>query len=507
MNPSRPSFEPGRGLRTTFNVVVSSLALLVIVGLLNYLAVTRKVWRLNLSARRTEALSPLTRQILAAQTNEIKITVLFDPENDLYAHVDALLREYSVLCPLLKIQTIDYLRNPGAGLQAAARYKLGSGAKDLVVFDAGGRHRVVSSAELSVYNPDDTQALMAGKDREIRRTGFSGEYHFTTALSALLDVGETKAGYITGHGEHPPDGQDKGVGYSQFLTLLRTEKNLTVDTVQLSAATNQIPTDIQLLILAGPTTPLLPVELAKVEAFLQRGGRLLVLLHPYAVERPSGLEELLRRWGIGAPAAYAGDEQFTTITKLDVISQTFGSHPLMAPLRRTGGALYFPLPRVVAPMPPNQMPADAPKADILVTTSEHGMTRSNVRGGNAAFDPARDTKNTTVPVAVAAEKGGVSGVAASRGTTRIVVIGDSTMMANETLDEPRDVAGNRDFAGLVVSWLLDRPQSLAIGPRRIQEYRLNLTANQQGILRWSLVAGLPGSILLVGLVVWFRRRA
>lgn len=507
MNPSRPSFEPGRRWRTTLKVIISSMALLLIVGLLNYLAVTRKVWRFDLSGGRAEPLSALTLQILAAQTNDIKVTVLFDPEDDLYPHVDALLREYAAASPFIRIQTIDYLRNPGLGLQASARYKLGAGAKDLIVFDAGDRHRVVTSGELSVYNPDDTRSMMSGKDREIRRTGFSGEYHFTTALAALLDQGETKACYLLGHGEHPPDSQDKGMGYAEFLKQLKSEKNLTVETVKLAAATNQIPTDCQLLIIAGPTASLLGVELAKIEAFLLRGGRLLVLLHPYAVEKPSGLEELLRRWGIGAPPVYAGDDQFTSYTKLDVISQTFGSHPLMAPLRRTGGALYFPLPRVVAPMPQNQMAADAPKTDILVSTSEHGLTRSNIKGGNASFDPAKDTRNSPIPIAVAAEKGGVSGVAAGRGSTRIVVIGDSTMLANETLDEPRDLAGNRDFAGLVVSWLLDRPQSLAIGPRRIREYRLNLTARQQGILHWTLVGGLPGGILLVGLGVWFRRRA
>jgi ABC-type uncharacterized transport system involved in gliding motility auxiliary subunit len=157
-------------------------------------------------------------------------------------------------------------------------------------------------------------------------------------------------------------------------------------------------------------------------------------------------------------------------------------------------------------MPAQQMPADAPKADVLVKTSASGMTRSNVKDGNAAFDPARDVRNQEIPIAVAAEKGGVSGIAAGRGTTRIVAIGDSTMMTNETLDEPRELAGNRDFANMVVGWLLDRPQSLAIGPRRIREYRLVLTSRQRQVLSWTVIAGLPGAILLMGLAIWYRRR-
>jgi hypothetical protein len=81
------------------------------------------------------------------------------------------------------------------------------------------------------------------------------------------------------------------------------------------------------------------------------------------------------------------------------------------------------------------------------------------------------------------------------------------MFANETLGKPVQPAGNREFGGLVVSWLLDRPQSLAIGPRPIREYRLSLTDRQQRVLRWTLIAAIPGAILLVGLVVWVRRRA
>jgi hypothetical protein len=508
MPPNRPSFESGRRLRTGFSVAVAVASLVAIVAMVNFLAVTRKVWRYDVTANDVQALSPLTLATLAAMTNDVKVTVLFNPEDDLYPHVDSMLREYAARTPHLQVQVIDYLRNPGAAELAKVRYKLGPHATDLIVFDAGNRQRVVGVQELSQYNADDTQAIMAGdKDREIRRSGFTGEARFTSALAALLDGAEARACYLTGHGEHPPDSDDPLMGYAKFLRLLSAEKNLAIETLKLGAGTNEIPADCQLLIIAGPTGPFLGPELAKIEAFLQRGGRLLALLHPYAVGTKTGLEALLQRWGIAAPPVYAGDEQFSSYTKLDVITKDFGGHPLTAPLRREGGALYFPLPRVVAPMPANLMPADAPKADVLVTTSEHGFTRSNIKDGNAAFDPVNDIKGKPIPLAAASEKGGVSGIATGRGTTRVVAIGDSTMFANDTLDKPGTDAGNRDFAALTVSWLLDRPQALAIGPKLLHEYRLHLTGSQLRTLRWTLLAGLPGSMLLVGFVVWFRRRS
>ena len=147
-------------------------------------------------------------------------------------------------------------------------------------------------------------------------------------------------------------------------------------------------------------------------------------------------------------------------------------------------------------------------AQTLVETSrEGGFTRSVVKNGNAGFDPALDRKGVPVPLAVAAEKGGVAGIAAGRGTTRIVAIGDSTMFANASLAKPSETANNHDFANLAVGWLLDRPQSLAIGPKPIREYQLHLTERQVRGLRWTLLGGLPGGVLLVGFAVWLRRRS
>lgn len=500
--PEQPSFVPARRFTTALSVAISVLAALVVVVTLNYLAVNRTVWRRDFSGAETRSLSPLTVQTLVGLTNEVKVTVLFSSESTLFPHVDRLLREYSVRQPLVKVQHIEYLRSPGAAELAKVRFKLGSVANDLVVFESGGRQFVVTSADLTVYNNEDIKSLMGGQHVEIRRAGFRGEERFTAAIASVSEGVVYRAVYLQGHGEHPGDSDEAIMGYAKFNGLLVNERNLQLQPLKLAGTTNEIPADCQLLIIAGPTAPFLAAELNQIEAFLQRGGRLLALLHPYAVGRNTGLENLLAKWSVVCPPMYAGDEQLT-YTTLDVQSKSFGAHALMAPLRRAEGTLYFPLPRVVAPMPADRLPADAPKAEVLITTSEKGMTKSRIKDDDAAFDPARDKRGITVPLAVAAEKGGVAGVSAGRGATRLVVIGDSTMFGNKTLDD----ANNRDFAGLCVSWLLDRPQALAIGPKPVNEYRLNLTEKQLSALRWTLIGALPGGVLVLGWLVWLRRRS
>ena len=103
----------------------------------------------------------------------------------------------------------------------------------------------------------------------------------------------------------------------------------------------------------------------------------------------------------------------------------------------------------------------------------------------------------------AVEKGGLRGVNADRGATRIVALGDSIFLGNETIDK----VANYEFANLAVNWLLARNELLgSIGPKPIKEYKLTMTKKQMVNFQLALVVGMPGSALLLGSMVWFRRR-
>ena len=503
MQSPSPSFVPGRKWRVGFSVVISLIAAVAVVVMVNYLAVSRRVWRFDLTRGQSIQLSPLTLSTLASLTNDLHISVLFNRESTLYPHVDSLLREYEGRSPHVVVQRIDPERNPSLARLKKGEFKLGSKSGDVVVFELNGRTRIVPVEDLSIYSQEDIQARMNGGHNEIRRAAFTGEVRFTSAIAALLDGTRQRAVFLLGHGEAPWDGETTGAGYAEFDRMLRGEKNLMVE--GLNVATNDLPADTQLVLISGPRAAFLPVELARIEAFLRRGGRLLVAMSYEAVQVRTGLEELLARWAVACPPIIAGEGNKDLVRAgFDVLSKSLGAHPLMAPLRRDGATVYFPFPRVIVPMEPRSLPAGAARAEVLVTTSDQGFTRSEIRNGSPVFSgEAGDRRDQVIPIAVAAEKDGVPGVTAGRGAARLVVLGDSMLLTNGVLDSD----ANRDFAGFCVSWLLDRPQSLAIGPRPLKEWRLSLSRRQVNLMQWSLLAALPGGVLLLGLLVWSRRRA
>jgi ABC-type uncharacterized transport system involved in gliding motility auxiliary subunit len=84
----------------------------------------------------------------------------------------------------------------------------------------------------------------------------------------------------------------------------------------------------------------------------------------------------------------------------------------------------------------------------------------------------------------------------------MVVVGESTILGNTLVNWE----ANRDFASLTVNWLVDRSQLLQLGPRPLHEYRVSLTRAQMNAVRWLLLAVMPGSVLMLGVLVWLRRR-
>lgn len=496
MNPSpstEPTFSVARRLRVAGQVFLAVAALSAIVAMVNYLA-ARHYRRFHWTVDARFVLSPVTREVLARLTNEVSVTVLFDREHVLFPAVYGLLTEYAYACPRLKLEHVDYRRDPGRAELIAQRHQLPSSEADLVVFESGPRTRIVRAAELSEY---DLGPLLAGSGT-VRRSGFKGEALFTAALAAVQQTQPLTAAFLRGHGEHDPTSDDKLTGYTRLAALLR-QKGITVQPLELMG-TNDIPPDCSLLVVAGPRSRLDPGELEKLQRYLQRGGRLLALLSFHRAQRTrTGLEDFLASWGVQVADNYVFDLAHT-IRGNDLIISNFVAHPVTSPLfdRR----LHLLLARAVAPRTGAGVGAEA-RVQPLFFTSVQGQTASEFTpAGVPQTVPGRDVRGA-VPLAVAVERGGIPGLGADLAAARLIVVGESLFLGNELIVS----ASNLDFASLAVNWLLDRPRDLAgLAARPLHEYRLALTPAQIAQVRWVLLAVLPGAALALGGLVWWRRR-
>lgn len=467
---------------------IRTLAVFSVVVMVNYLG-ARWYYRSYLSSQTHQPLSSLTVNLLHSLTNHIQVTLFYDKEDPLFTTVAALLNDYHNVNPRLTVTTVDDLWDAAAAENIKKKYAndlTGVTNKNLIIFDCDGRVKVVNGNALAEYV---TEQVPNAKELEYRRkpVAFLGEKMFTAALLAVTSPRELKAYFLTGHGEHALDGGNDE-GYLKFASVLK-QNYIRPEPLTL-VGTNTIPKDCDLLVIAGPKIPISTNELEKVQQYLNQGGRLLALLNPLARYRQTGVEQLLARWNvIVGDSPIIDPDRAESRSGSDMVVIWYAKHPVVNPM--IGYGLYLFQPREVAAMEAQTRDVGSPKVQPIAFTTTNAFLATNPQGPRRRYSVAAVVENS------------VPGVVTERGTTRILVVGDSTFLDNQCIEK----YANRDFAGYAVNWLLERTQLLqGVGPRPITEYRISMTRSQFRNVQWILLAAMPGAVLVLGGLVWLRRR-
>jgi len=483
---SQPSFSVARRWKIGFDVVVRTLLVLTVLVLINYLG-AQFFKRFYISAQTRTELSPRTLSVVHSLTNDVTVTLYYDKTDEMFPTIVALLNEYRAANPKITVKAVDYTRDAGEAQKVKEKYKLSSATdKDLVIFDCEGRVKVANGDALSQYTVEE---VPNAKEREFRRKPilFRGEQMFTTLLLAVQNPQPFKAYFLQGHGE-PALNDNSDQGYMKFGAIL-AQNYIATQPLQLLGDTT-IPDDCNLLIIAGPRTEFRESELQKIDQYLSQGGRLFMLFDYFSVNKPTGLESILARWGVEVGSDTVQDPDNFATRGQDVIIRQFSKHPVVNPLTQL--ALQLILPRPIAAINWQNPPADAPQVENLIAS-----------GPNSTLANSPGLPPRSYPLMIAVEQKPVAGVASPRGTTRMVVTGDSFFLNNRQIES----GANRDFLGYAANWLLDRSVLLdGVGPRPVTEFRLLLTDAQQRQIRWLLLGALPGGVLLFGWFIWLLRR-
>jgi hypothetical protein len=502
---AEPSFSPRQRWTIILNVTLTSLCVLAVVVMVNYLGrdyFTRLYW----GAQAKTALSPFTVNFLRSLTNQVNVTLFYNKKDPLYRTIANLLDEYHLANPRITIQAVDYVREPSLAQTVRAEYSLTNGAKDVIMFDcpAMGQRLSFDGNELTrgvaefVPVEAEPESVRAPIRLELLRrpTEFLGERVFTSGILAVTNPRKLNAYFLEDHrGEQEiQDGTD--FGCRTFKSILE-QNSIHADSLSL-LGTNAVPTNCNLLIIAGPKEPFWDLELQKIDQYLNQGGRLLALFKfdPLRFDRQSGrvptcgLEGLLEKWGVEVGNSVILDFDNSESGKgYDILVSGFSqTHPVVNPLISTG--LEMIQPRKVGRLRTRVQTADAPHVEELAFTGTGSVTTAELH------------RQQSYPVMVAVENT-IRGVSTERGSTRMLVVGDSLFLANRFISQP----ANRAFAGYAANWLLDRLQLLqGIGPKPIGQYQIVMTKIQTQATRWLLLAGLPGTVLFLGALVWLRRR-
>jgi hypothetical protein len=451
--------EMSTNLRNVIKLIVGTLGcfglLLFVQAILN-----NHNRRIDLTPEKRFTLSPRTEQIVKNLEKDVQALAFINSDRPENFFVEDMLWRMGNLSERFHYTIVDMNRNPALARQYNA-IQYGT-----LVFESEGQRKgtLLSSGESAV-------------------------------ASTLLQVSRNKPRviyFLTGHGEGSLSDLVPQTGYSKLRGAIADE---TYEEKTLSlGSSGGVPEDASVVIILGPKGPFLPEEISALEAYVQGGGSLFVLLD---VHGSPSLVPFLARYNVNlidsvavdpAKRLYAGE----VITYR--VSATKTTHPM---LLSVNAPPIFSLARVV------EVREDLAKGIIarpILATSGNGFGTafSNIgKDGTAVFVPERDISG---PVPIAGE------VAIKNGDKlgRIAVFGDADMLNNGLLDQ----GGNRDLFVNAVNWLADDQDILGERPaRETQGVTTFVMTEREG--RWLLTMStvvMPGLFFLTGIAVFFWRR-
>lgn len=336
-----------------------------------------------------------------------------------------------------------------------------------------------------------------------RKNLFSGttEEDITNAIIKVTREQKGAIYFIEGHGENDVNSTEE-TGYSLIKSGLENE-NFKVQKLLL-AQVNKIPDDAQVIAIVGPKKTYLSEEIALIEDYLARGGRLLVMLEP---DTNSGLEELCLKYGVSVQNTLIIDRQIRllqgpTLGIAPIVTE-YGFHPAVKDFNQP---TLFPTARSLKPVP-----ASAPEFDIsiIAKTSDASWAETDIKRvwekGEVELNQNEDFTGP-LPIAIAVSKkhnpeDEKEEEKEKRPETRLVVVGDADFASNQYIS----YYYNSDFFLNLVSWLAGEETFISIRPNRYAPSFVTLTTSQSALIFFLAVFLVPQLIIMVGIAVLLLR--
>lgn len=439
------SFSRKRSTRLRLNSLLMVLFFSFILVLLN-LILRQIYFRADFSTTGRYTLADQSRQVARSVDLELRLAFFGQSRGREFNRMRDLLAGYTHINRKIVSAVYDLDRSP-----ALAR-RLGVTAYNTVV----------------VY---DNQKTLSGQGAD--------EQTVTNLLLRVLRPSTPVIAFLEGQGERPFSGNSRG-GLGGVASDL-ADMGFQVRGVDASAG-KPLAATADLLVVAGPARALDPAGAQRVADYVDRGGKLMVL-----IDDPEPVRPLLAMFDLEVSGAPLGDPRHPAgaDSTVPLVNEYFGGPRFM---ERFSGDTVFPGVHALAYRPEG---GGAGRFEYLpfVKSSRESWLDANADGirDDGEQESGRD------PLAV---------VLKSRaGLSRIAVFGDVDFISNAA----GSVTGNRTLFLNTVNWLLGEGRLLEIAPKERRILPMFITESQSKWVR-AIPVAIPAVFAITGAILWGWRR-
>jgi ABC-type uncharacterized transport system involved in gliding motility auxiliary subunit len=455
-------------------LVVNVLVVLGILVLINVIGKSQnKRW--DLTANKQFSLSDQSRNVLNKLDSPLQISV-YAQEQDFPRYQDRL-KEYEYVSKKVSTEYIDPDKKRSIAQQNNIQ-QYGT-----IVFNYKGRSERVTS---------------------------DNEQDITNGIIKVVSGQQRKVYFTQGHGEKDTGSSERD-GYGAIVKALGAE-NYGVDKLVL-AQQGAVPEDASVVVVAGPKSDFFAPEIEALKKYLDKSGKLLLMLDPPDKADATPLPNLIalaHDWGVqvgnNVVVDVSGMGRLIGTDASVPIAANYPSHPIT---QRFNFITAFPLAREASPVSGG---VNGHTAQPVIESSPRSWAETDIKTllttGQVSLDEAKGDKKGPIALASAVTATPASATPPKPGDdtpkpeTRVVVIGDSDFATTNALG----IQGNRDLFLNMVGWLSQQENLISIRPKEPDDRRITLTATQQNNITWLSLLIIPAFVFGSGVYTWWRRR-
>lgn len=412
-----------------------------------------------------------TKDFVAGLDQDVDIYLIVESGNE-DEDLQKVLGRYEALSDHIKVHTKDPVVNPSFTKQ----YTDSSLADNSLIVVCGERSKVISYN--NIYESEINYSTYS-----YQPTGFDAEGQLTSAIDYVTSDTLPKLYVLTGHNE---------ASIPDSLSSQIAKENIDVEDLNLITS-ESVPEDADCIMINAPQKDISADEKDRLLSYMENGGHVLLITDYMETDTPN-LDAVLENYGLSVSDGIIieGNSQYyypgypsyliPRIQSSEAVGDMTSDDPVLMPYAQ------------------NIEISDDVRSTVTVTSILKTSSKSYIKTG---------LKNMTTMEKESGDPEGpfTPGVAVTESydgkETKFMYLTSSALL-NESMDQAVS-GGNYELIINVLSWMIDKEESISIPAKSLSTTYLSVTAADAGF--WgTFVIAVPIILVIAGGVVWFRRR-
>ena len=457
--------------------MVMSVIFIAVVIVINMIVSTipSKYSEIDISSQKLYSIGDETKKMLKDLEKDVTIYQIAQSGSE-DENISSLLKKYEDESKHIKVEQKDPVVNP----KFVSQYTSDDLSANSLIVVCGDRNKVIDYN--NIYETSiDYQTYSS------QTTGFDGEGQITSAIGYVTSENLPVLYTVEGHGEKDMDSSIK-----------EDIEKANMDIKSLNLLTEgSVPDDADCLFIDSPSTDFSSDEKDAIIEYLENGGKA-IIFSDYTTEDMPNFDAILENYGVQRTegVVFEGNNQHYAMQMPYYLVPTINSTDASS---ETASAGYYVLAPYAQGIKQLDDVRDTVKIESILTTSDQAYSKTDLNSNTIEKEDGDVEGPFDLGVSITESLDDDK-------ETQIVYYSTSNLMDSQT--NQMVSGGNEKLIMESLKWMTDTEESasVSIPSKSLEVSYLTITDYDAAFWKICTIALIPGIFLVIGFVVWIKRR-